>query len=398
VVSSGQDLTRSAVLAELGRSGPLSRSDLAERLQMSSATMTAVTRQLIALGMVSQLERSPSRGGRPAELLGLVGAAARAVGVKVAADHLAIVDVRLDGAVLREATRSFDASRPDALDLLAEALAPFCADDSNGPPLLGVGVGVPGVVPDPEVGAVDAAVLRWSKKPVGEELRRGLGQPVIVENNVNAVAVAERLYGNGRALDSFMVVTIGSGIGFALVQDGVVYRGARGAAGEFGHIPAASDGPLCQCGNKGCLEALIGEAALVKTARGSGAIGRNQGMDQLAFKAESGQAKARQVFSEAGELLARGIATMVNVLDPQAVLILGEGTAAWSHWEQSFHRTMDKHLTGAVRGVPVTVDQWEDSRWAQGAAALVLSMPFDVRGNGGIEAQRVLAKLTAESA
>jgi predicted NBD/HSP70 family sugar kinase len=155
---------------------------------------------------------------------------------------------------------------------------------------------------------------------------------------------------------------------------------------------------LCQCGNRGCLEALIGEAGLIKAGRRSGAIARNQGMHQLVYKAESGQFKARQVFSEAGELLARSIATVVNVLDPQAVLILGEGTAAWSHWEASFHRTIDKHLTGAVRGVPFTVDQWEDSRWAQGAAALVLSTPFDVRGNGGSEAQRVLAKLTAESA
>jgi predicted NBD/HSP70 family sugar kinase len=395
-VPSGQDLTRSAVLAELGRSGPLSRSDLAGRLHMSSATMTAVTRQLIASGMVSELETTPSRGGRPAQLLGLVGTAARAIGVKVAADHLAIVDVRLDGEVMREATRYFDASRSDALVLLAEALAPFCADDTNRPPLLGIGVGVPGVVADPELGAVDAAVLQWSKKPVGDELRRQLGQPVIVENNVNAVAVAERLYGNRRELDSFMVVTIGSGIGFALVQDGVVYRGARGAAGEFGHIPAVTDGPLCQCGNRGCLEALIGEAALVKSARRTGALARNQEMDQLVFKAESGHAKARQVFAEAGEILARSIATMVNVLDPQAVLILGEGTAAWRFWEQSFHRTIEKHLTGALREVPFMVDQWEDSRWAQGAAALVLATPFDVRGNGGSEAERVLAKLTAE--
>jgi hypothetical protein len=129
------------VLAELGRTGPLSRGDLGMRLKLSSATMTAVTRRLLELGMIREVETTTSRGGRPAVLLGLVGTAARAVGVKVAADHLTIVGVRLDGEVLGETTQPFDAAHPDALARLADALGPFCADTSGAPPLLGVGVG-----------------------------------------------------------------------------------------------------------------------------------------------------------------------------------------------------------------------------------------------------------------
>lgn len=355
--------------------------------------MTAVTRRLLELGMIREVETTPSRGGRPAVLLGLVGTAARAVGVKVAADHLTIVGVRLDGEVLGETTQPFDAAHPDALARLADALSPFCADTSGAPPLLGVGVGIPGVVADPEVGSVDAPILQWSSKPVGAELRSRLGQPVIVENDVNAVAVAERLYGNGRDLDCFLVVTIGSGVGSALVQDGVVFRGARGAAGEFGHVPVSVDGPLCRCGRRGCLEAMIGSAALVESARAAGAIEPGQGLEILTARAEAGLEAARDVFAQAGETLGRAIAVLANVLDPRQVLILGEGTSAWSLWEGTFLRTAEAHLTGRLA---FTVDPWDDSRWAQGAAALVLAAPFDSRGTGGRESEKVLAKLAGE--
>ncbi|WP_344877290.1 ROK family transcriptional regulator, partial [Nonomuraea antimicrobica] len=248
------DLTRTAILALLGTIGPLSRSEIARELDLSPATVTQLTKELIGHGMLEELDLKPSRGGRPAQRVGLVGSAGRALGVKVMAEHLVLVDVRLDGEVLGSWEIPHDPAAPDALDQLAGAVESVVREVSGVPPLLGIGVGVPGSVDDQAVGTVNAPTLGWQAMPVGERLRRRLDLPVLVENDVNALAAAERLYGRGRTHQDFLVLTIGRGVGAAIVTNGRVYRGARGGAGEFGHLPVDPAGPRCGCGARGCLE------------------------------------------------------------------------------------------------------------------------------------------------
>jgi predicted NBD/HSP70 family sugar kinase len=390
-----RDLTRTAVLATLGRAGAMSRAELAEELGVSAATVTQIAKRLLEQGMVEELALAPSRGGRPGQLLGLVGSAGRALGVKVASDHLAIVDVQLDGTVLSARTLPFDGVAEGVAGRLATILTPLVAD-APGAPLLGVGVGVPGIVDSPDVGNVDAAVLGWSAVPLGRHLRGALGVPVLVENDVNAVGVAERLYGRGRNRSDFLVVTIGRGIGLAVMTDGALYRGARGGAGEFGHYPAVEDGPLCACGNRGCLEALVGEQGLLSAARASGALTAGQGVARLQELADRGIASALGVYANAGRLLGQAVAALTNVFNPEAVIILGEGTAAWSYWDSSFRAGFARHVVSQLRDTPVDIELWEDASWAQGAAALVLATPFDIDGLAGGQAELVLARLHGE--
>ena len=244
-------------------------------------------------------------------LIGLVGSAGRAIGVKVAADHLALVNARLDGQMLTSRTVPFDAEAADALPRLAEALTAYAVPDPELPPLLGVGVAVPGVVRSPDTGTVTADVLRWRQLPVGRHLRGVLGLPVVVENDVNALAVAEVLYGHGREVSDFLVLTIGRGIGMGLVTDGSIYRGGRGGAGEFGHVPIDPDGPTCECGRRGCLEALIGETALVRAARERDVLGSGQGLSALAEAIVSQQLNGRA----AAAIFARVCALFPKPLD-----------------------------------------------------------------------------------
>ena len=284
----GGDLTSTAVLALLGRVGPMSRAALARELGMSSATLTQVTKRLLALGVIEELDgHAPPRGGRPGRLIGLVGSAGRAVGVKVAADHVVVVDMRLDGEVTETRTVPFDALALDAVPTIVELLRPFTTPAEDRPPLLGIGVGVPGNVDQPGSGVVDAAVLNWESLPLGALLSAALPVPVLVENDVNVLGSGERLYGRGRNLNDFLVVTIGRGVGLAVVADGRVYRGARGGAGEFGHIPVQPDGPRCACGRRGCLEALISDAALLRTARSTGLLGESATPADLAALADA---------------------------------------------------------------------------------------------------------------
>jgi predicted NBD/HSP70 family sugar kinase len=392
------DLTRSAVLALLGTSGPLSRADLARELEVSPATVTQITKELMARGMVLEVEQAPSRGGRPGQLLGLVGSAGHALGAKVAADHVAIADVRLDGQVLARWEHPLDASGPAAPDALAAHLKRAIEDSAAvGTPLLGVGVGVPGSVDEQATGTVDAPTLGWQRLALGQRLRSALAVPVLVENDVNTLAVAERLYGRGRTHRDFLVVTIGRGVGAGLVVDGTVYRGARGGAGEFGHLPVQRDGEVCPCGNKGCLESLVGADALVREARRADVLGSHGTVDELSVKADDGNLDARAVLAYAADVLGRAVAGLVNVMDPEVVVVLGEGTKAWSHWSQPFESAFRAHLLASRRAVPVEVDVWDDIAWAQGAAALVLATPFDAAGATGVQGELVRARLRGDA-
>lgn len=372
------DLTRSAVLAALGTSGPLSRTDIARTLGVSPATVTQIVKDLLARGLVAEVEHRPSRGGRPAVLLGLVGSAGRALGAKVAADHVAVVDVGLDGQVRQSWDYPFHATAADAPDRLVDLLQPLAeapADESDAP-ILGVGVCVPGAVDDQEAGAVDAPTLGWQRLALGARLRAALPVPVLVENDVNALAVAERLYGKGRDHRNFLVVTIGRGVGAGLVVDGSVYRGTNGGAGEFGHFPVQAGGPKCSCGNTGCLEASVGQEALLRAAH-------EAGLD----------APDATIFAAAGELFGRGVAGLINVMDPEVVIVLGEGTRAWDHWRRGFEPSLRAHLMPSRRGVPVVVESWDDTSWALGAAALVLATPYDAAGATGGQGELVRARL-----
>jgi predicted NBD/HSP70 family sugar kinase len=368
-----RDRNRTAILRLIGRDGPIARAEIARRLGLSPATVTAVTRGLLAEGLVDVVDQAPSNGGRPSLLLAVVPNAANALGVKIAADHIVGVRVQFDAEVLERFEYPFVAAAADSVERLAALIRPHVAkagDDS--PLLLGVGLGVPGVADGSERGVVTSPMLSWEKLALGELLSGELGVPVLVDNDVNTLAIAERLYGRGRDVSPLLTVTIGRGVGLGIVVDGALYRGASGAAGEFGHVTVADDGPACECGKRGCLEALVADPALCAQARAEGLLGARDGIERLLALADSGEPRARRLYERAGASLGRAVAGLVNVLDPSLMLVSGEGTRAWRHLEQSFESELRRSIFPPLRGVAVEIDPWDDAKWARGAAALVL--------------------------
>ena len=390
----GGDLTRMAVLAFLGRNGPASRAMIARDLGLSPATVTQTTRQLIRQGVVQPLYFAPSEGGRPGQLLGLAREAGHAVGVKLAADHLVLVDVGLDGQVLATRAETFDALHAGAVKALEALLASLRHFLRRGrSKLLGVGVCVPGVVARPDAGTVDADVLRWKAVPLGSTLRQAVGVPVLVENDVKALAVAERLFGLGRDHQDFAVLTIGRGVGFASIVGGILQRGAGGGAGELAHVVVATNGPYCACGQRGCLEAYVGAGGLVAAGRSAGLLKAGQNLDHLSALADQGEARAREIFASAAQRLAHAIAPVLAASSPEVLLVAGEGTASWPHWDRAFRNSLAKRLPAWMRDLPVQVDEWDDTSWARGAAALVLATAFDANAPAGGQRHQVLARL-----
>lgn len=395
------DLVPSAILALLGTQGPTSRAQIARQLGVSPATVTQVTKQLIAAELIKELD-TPARstGGRPARQLALAAAPSAAtspgaLGVKVSESHVNVVVVDLAGTVRWAREYPFRSSAPDALDRLAALLQEALESHRThgGGTILGVGVGLPGSVDAQANGAVAAPTLGWADAQVGAVLRSALGLPVLVENDVNALAVAESLYGVGQRHSSYMVVTIGRGIGCGIVIDGAIYRGAGGGAGEIGHVPVSDDGPPCGCGNTGCLEAYVGEDGLVTAALTSGAIGPDGTMSDLVSAALSGDHAAAGVFHEAGRILGRTLAGVVHTVDPEVIVLLGEGIQAWPYWQRGFEETFRARLMPSRRSLPYLTEAWDDNQWAQGAAALVLSSPFDQAGATGEAGRQVRERL-----
>jgi predicted NBD/HSP70 family sugar kinase len=383
-------MNRAAILRLVGSSGPIARTTIAARLGLSPATVTIVTRELIEQGLLRVAERVPSKGGRPKLLLELVGHAATAFGVKIAPDHLVGVRVDLEAEVLERFECRFGGAGMDTPEALGGVLKGWLAGSAAYPPLLGVGLGVAGVF-NVESGELDSPLLGWRGVRMAEVLQNRLGVPVLVDNDVNTLAVAERLYGRGRDVEHFVTVTIGRGVGLGIVAGGDIYRGFRGGAGEFGHVSVVDEGPRCSCGKHGCLEAVVGDPALVAQGRAAGVLTRRQGIDRLRALAEQGEGGAVEIYARAGAVLGRAVAGLVNVLGPELVLVSGEGTQAWSVLAPEFERGFRANLFPPLAGVPVEVDPWDDAKWAVGAASLVLratlTAPLDGENDESIRAR-----------
>ena len=354
--------------------------------------MTAVTRRLLDGGLLRVADRAPSSGGRPFLLLEIVGGAAHALGVKIAADHLTVVRVDLDATVLEQHDYAFDAAALDAVERLGDLLAPL-VDAEPAALLLGVGLGVPGVVgPD---GRVESPMLGWRGLPAAELLELRLGVPVLADNDVNTLAVAERLYGRGRDAAHFLTVTIGRGIGLGIVIDGNVYRGHGGGAGEFGHVTAVEGGQVCTCGKHGCLETVVSDPSLVARARDTGLLDPRQGIDALRDLADQGRFEALALYKEAGRALGRAVADLVNVLAPEIVLLSGEGMLSWAHLSAAVEASFRSGLFPPLRDVQLEIDPWDDAKWARGAASLVLRPTFAPALHESRPDQLVRARLSA---
>ena len=383
---------RSAILRTIALHGPISRADITRAIDVSGPSVTLVTKELLAQGIIREVDRAPSSGGRPATLLQLVSTAALAMGVKLAPDRVTGVLVDLAGAVVRRFTAPISAAGEQAI---AELVACLAANlPSADEPLLGIGVGVPGVVaPGPE-GRTTSSLMHWTDVPLAELLSGRLGTPVVLDNDVNTLAVAETLVARTPDIADFLVLTLGRGIGLGIVSQGSVYRGALGAA-EFGHVNVALDGPLCECGRHGCLEAIVADPALVRRARALGVIAEADGIDALQRRADEGSTAARALFAEAGRILGQHTANLVNVLGPSLVLVSGEGSQRWHLWRESFTSAFEACVIAPFASVRVELDPWDDDRWAQGAASLVLRAGLAPNHDDSLQDELIRERLIA---
>jgi predicted NBD/HSP70 family sugar kinase len=369
--------TRAEIFAHVLTGGPVSRTALAGRLGLSPSTVTRLLAPLVAAGHLRETV-SPARGpGRPRRLLHVETARHVVVGVKIAPTHVAAVLTDMGARVLARAEQPVtDGSPPAVLALsasLVQGLLARVPETASG--VLGIGVGVSGHVDSPAGVCRYSALLGWHKVDVAGPLSAATGLPVVVNNDVNTLVVAEHWFGKGRGVDSFAVVTIGSGIGCGLLLDGSPFTGASGMAGELGHLPMDPDGPLCSCGRRGCLEALACAESVLGRLRRAGVPGV-ESVARAAVLARGGgehAAVARTAFAAAGDALGRGLAALCNLLNLEKIVLAGEGAAEHDLFGPAMTAALERHaFSEAARDCVVEIDPVTDDLWARGAACSVI--------------------------
>lgn len=365
------------VLRALATSGPLSRAQLARDLGLSGPTLTQATRYLMELGLISELDQSPSTGGRPATLLGLVAGAGKVIGVKLADDHLFGICVDLESHIQFSFEEKFKARGEAAIDELARILLEQSKKVRG--QLLGIGVGLPGVVNQKDLSTTTSVMLGWDGVKLGEILSKRLKTPVLCENDVNTLAIFESLYGRGKDISNLLTITIGRGIGSGLILNGELYAGTHGA-GEIGHVKVVGNKLQCECGSTGCLETIASDPAILRMAKAAKFIGTNAGMEQLWEVARKNKSIAAKCFKEPAEQLGIAVANVINVFGPELVMVSGEGTGGWDIWEKWLLSTIRKNVVPTLSNFDVEIDPWDDAKWASGAIAIVMQATLSRRG------------------
>jgi predicted NBD/HSP70 family sugar kinase len=379
---------RQQIFERIRAAGHIPRVTLARELDVSPASVTTICAELIEAGLIEEIAAprdADSPRGRPAVALGVRADAHLVAGMKLSdREHTAVVVDFAGNLIADEAVpRQPGAMTLEALLEAIEALlVRVCAKAGIAPrDLTAVGIGVPGFV-DVAEGLVHwSSVLQDRAVPLAAAATAHIGVPVTIDNDANLVALAELWFGAGRGLSDFAVVTIEHGVGMGFVMNHRIFRGSGRLGMELGHTKVQLDGALCRCGQRGCLEAYIADYALAREATtalnrpATDTLSINTLLESLYDHAKAGNATARSIFRRAGRYLAVGLSNVVNLFDPELIILSGDRMRYDYLYAAETLAEMDALAihTGRPRP-PIEIHAWGDLLWAHGAAALALSV------------------------
>ena len=363
------------VLRHLLFRGPLSRRDLVRLTDLMPSTISYVTAELLAAGVVTDLggraRRDSSGRGRRSTLLDIVPNGAYAVGVHVGVQAVSAAITDLKGHVLSLdlIPVDLDLAPNDAVEQIATSITSLIARSGvDQRRIVGVGAGVVGWV-DPEHGIVRRAPHPgWEDVPLRRLLSKRLGMPVVIERNVRAMAVAEKWFGHAAGAQNLILVIHGTVVGAGLVVNGQIVQGTSHLAGQIGHIQVRADGPRCSCGKVGCLDAVASDAAMRQRAltwsveHPTSRLAHEVNSPDNALSVQGiftaaldGDAMAREIVTDSACALATALAPIVAALDPEAIIVVGGITATRDLYFAPLQATL-RDAIGDERGeIPFTV-------------------------------------------
>ena len=374
-----RDITRQFVLNYIRDREPISRAEIARNTELQRSTVSTIVEELKAEGLIEEIGAGASTGGRRPTMLRLRAAGALAVGVDVTPTHTTVASCDLKGRVL-VSERVENVARPDEMTArVVECVRELIARDGSGA-VAGVGISLPGLV-DPSTGrAVFIPFFRWRDWAIAEEIERATGLKASVDNDANAAALAELWFGRPEVSESrdFIIALVAEGIGTGIVFDGQIYRGKRGAAGEFGHMIVGENGPVaCSCGNRDCWEAFASEKSAVARylKNASAAEGETASFDDVIERALGGEPAAIDALTETAHYLGIGISNLIVGLSPEAVVVGGRITRAWPIVAPSLEETIQRSIRRGLPSARIVASTLSEPTLL-GAFSLVLARKF----------------------
>ncbi|WP_245589476.1 ROK family transcriptional regulator [Amycolatopsis balhimycina] len=350
------------VLLEVLVHGPISRAEIAARLQVSRPTLSRITRQLFDDGLLAEGgTQLRSTTGRPSELLHVNGAARHFFGVKLTGDHLYAVVTDLNAEVVASVNTPLRSA--DVTEVVGQIAEVASALRTTFPDLTAAGVTLAGTV---RAGSVHgSAYLHWSNVPLADLVAEATGLPTAVDNDVQALTAAEHWFGAGAGLRALVLVTIGVGIGCGLVLNGELVEGAHGTAGRAAHLVVDQSGPVCDLGHRGCAASYLLNESIVR------ALGAADYADAVA-QARAGEPAARRVFGDAGFALGIIIGTVANLVDPQKVVPTGDGLPLYEVAADRVREGIEKSYEPDPAQLDLDVQAFDFGEWARSGAALAI--------------------------
>lgn len=376
-----RDINRRIVLNYVRDQSPISRSEIARRTALHRSTVSVITDDLVCAGLIVETGEGDSSGGRKPTLYKLKSDIPVAIGVDVTPRITTIAVADLAGKILEQTSFPTSPDMRSMTDQIINQVKRLAAKYNEHD--LEVGISVPGLV-DQNLGLIfHIPYFDWRDWDLCKRIETETELQVIVENDANTNALAELWFGPEkiRRVDTFVSVLVGEGIGTGIILDGQVYRGEKGAGGEFGHMIVGEDAPIdCSCGSRECWEAYASEKAMI--GRYHELIGTGeQGEDSIDFGslmrlAIDGDKNAVTALNETAYYLGNGISNLIVGLSPQVVVVSGRITQAWSLFSEQLERVSERSVLAGLPPTELMPSSLGDTPTLIGAVGLVLARKF----------------------
>jgi predicted NBD/HSP70 family sugar kinase len=373
------------ILNTIRRAGLISRVEIAEITGQSRAAVTNITARLLQEKIIVEKEtKTSSSRGRRRVLLALNPTAAYVVGVKLSAFQVSFAVTNMQADVLSSLivpVRIGKKSVEFVADLIEEGIR-HCVSEAlvNMRKISGIGIGIPGLVNSEKGITYWSALYKKGNTTLRDLIQNRFNIKTYIENDANTVTLAQQWFGEGKGVDNFLVVTVEHGVGMGIVVNGQIYRGVKGIGAEFGHMVIKPGGALCRCGKCGCIESYVADYSVLGAAIDACKAGKWQfrntsslTIEEVTAMAKKGEPALQKIFKRSGEILGLGISGLVQIFNPEKIIIAGEGVRAGALLFEPMQKMVKAHTTPEMfETIQIIIQKWQDTDWARGAASLVL--------------------------
>ncbi|MFD2118121.1 ROK family transcriptional regulator [Paenibacillus yanchengensis] len=371
-------LNKRNVISIIRESGQINKAEIARTIGLSIPTVMKITDELIDREIVRDSGKGLSSGGKPPQMLEFAADNYFIIGVDIGTTNINCIMMDLAARIIYQqvvptgVTDGFTVIINRIIKVIDRVIASATAEQQQR--ILGIGLGMPGLI-DPATGKVlFSPDFKWEMIDLLPPVQAAFRYPVLIDNVTRVMAIGQRYFGfSQHDVDSFICVNLGHGIGSALFLDGRLYSGSSGSSGELGHMTIVQDGPLCVCGKHGCLEALASGNAILNQAKQQFQMEHVTEAKDVFVAWEAGDERAKTIITTAAQHIGTALALMINLLDPQIIILEGGLSRAGETFLQLIIKTAEQQqMKYAGRATKIVVSTLAENSAAIGAATIIL--------------------------